>query len=305
MKHLALGSTTITAKTLLKGATVLLSLSPLALSGQTLAGVIDVHVHADPDSKPRTMDVIDVARMAKAQGMRGIVFKNHNEPTAAVAYLVRKEVPGLEVFGSITLNFTVGGMNAAAVEEMASVKGGWGRLVCMPTDDSEYWVARSKKKRPFIRIIVNGQITPDVKQVLAVIAKRKLTLATGHISPEESLILIREARRLGIEHIVVDQSFTVNMTVPQMQEAAKLGAFIEFVWDAVYDKRFTAEAYAAAIRAIGPEHCIMSTDLAQPGYPQPPDGFENYIKLMHQQGFKQSEIDQMTRKNPATLLGLM
>lgn len=274
------------------------------LSAQTLSGVIDVHVHADPDSRARTMDVIDVAKLAKAQGMRGIVFKNHNEPTAAVVYLVRKEVPGLEAFGSITLNLTVGGMNAAAVEEMASVKGGWGRLVCLPTEDSEYWVARSKQNRPFVPVTLNGQITPEVKKVLTVIAKRKLTLATGHIAPEESLLIIREARSLGIERIVVDQAMTVNMTLLQMQEAAKMGAFVEFVYDALYDKRHTAQEYAAAIRAIGVEHCILSSDLAQPGYPQSPDGFVNYIKILREQGFEQSEIDQMAKKNPATLLGL-
>jgi Family of unknown function (DUF6282) len=274
------------------------------LSAQTLTGVIDVHVHADPDSRARTVDVIDVAKLAKARGMRGIVFRNHNEPTAAVVYLVRKLVPGLEVFGSITLNSTVGGTNAAAIEEMASVKGGWGRIVCMPTEDAEYWIARSKQNRPFVPVTVNGQLTPQVKEVLAVIAKRKLTLATGHIAPEESLLIIREGRNLGIDRIVVDQAMIVNMTVPQMQEAAKMGAFVEFVYGPLYDKRHTIREYAAAIRAVGPEHCIVSSDLARPGYPQSPDGFLAYIKALQEQGFKQSEIDQMAKKNPATLLGL-
>jgi hypothetical protein len=276
----------------------------LTLNAQTLAGVIDVHVHADPDSRARTADVIDVARLAHAQGMRGIVFKNHNEATAGQAYLVRKLVPGLEVFGSITLNLTVGGMNAAAVEEMASVKGGWGRLVCMPTEDSAYWVARSKKNRPFVPVTINGQLTPQVKEVLAVIAKRKLTLATGHIAPEESLLLIREARNMGIDRIVVDQAMVVKMSLPQMEEAAKMGALIEFVYGPLFDKRFTSQEYAAAIRAIGPEHCIVSSDLAQPGYPQSPEGFIAYIRVLREQGFTQSEIEQMAKKNPAILLGL-
>jgi hypothetical protein len=274
------------------------------LSAQTLAGVIDIHVHADPDSRARTEDVLDVAKLAKARGMRGIVFKNHNEPTAAVVYLVRKLVPGLEVFGSITLNLTVGGMNAAAVEEMASVKGGWGRIVCMPTEDAEYSIARRKQNRPSVPVALNGQVTAQVKDVLAVIAKRKLTLATGHIAPEESLLIIREARKMGIDRIVVDQAMIANMTVPQMQEAARMGAFVEFVYDAVYDRRYTIQEYAAAIRAVGPEHCIVSSDLAQPGYPKSPDGFVAYIKALQEQGFTQSEIDQMAKKNPAILLGL-
>src|ERR1700761_735801 len=123
---------------------LLLALSLLALitafaQGQSvhnpLAGVIDIHVHAAPDSTPRSIDAIDLARMAKQRGMRALVFKSHYEPTASMAYLVRKEVPGIEAFGGIDLNLTVGGMNPAAVEHMAAITGGYGRVVWMSTSD--------------------------------------------------------------------------------------------------------------------------------------------------------------------------
>src|ERR1700675_1665876 len=76
-----------------------------------LAGVIDIHVHCAPDSTPRSIDAIDLARLAKSRGVRGLVLKNHYEPTASLAYVVRKEVPGIELFGGIALNRTVGGVN--------------------------------------------------------------------------------------------------------------------------------------------------------------------------------------------------
>ena len=98
-----------------------------------LAGTIDIHVHSDPDSRPRSIDALDVAKLAKARGMRGIVLKNHYDPTGGLAYIVRKEVPGLEVFGGVDLNLTVGGINPAAVSHMAEVSGRWGRVVWMPT----------------------------------------------------------------------------------------------------------------------------------------------------------------------------
>ncbi len=66
-----------------------------------LAGVIDIHVHCAPDSSPRSIDAIDLARLAKSRGMRGLVLKNHYQPTASLAYVVRKEVPGIEVFGGV------------------------------------------------------------------------------------------------------------------------------------------------------------------------------------------------------------
>ena len=65
--------------------------------------------------------------------MRAIVLKNHYEPTASLAYIVRKEVPGIEVFGGISLDLTVGGVNPAAVEWMTKVKGHYGRVVWLPT----------------------------------------------------------------------------------------------------------------------------------------------------------------------------
>src|ERR1700748_269542 len=105
-----------------------------AVIAQTsLTGVIDIHAHCDPDSSPRSIDAIDLARAAKARGMRGLVLKNHYEPTASLAYIVRKEVPGIEVFGGIDLNLSVGGMNPSAVEHMAAITGGFGHFVWMAT----------------------------------------------------------------------------------------------------------------------------------------------------------------------------
>lgn len=98
-----------------------------------LDGVIDIHVHSGPDSTPRSIDAIDLARLAKQRGMRGLVLKNHYESTAALAYVVRQVVPGIEIFGGIDLNLTVGGINPAAVERMTIMKGGYGKVIWMPT----------------------------------------------------------------------------------------------------------------------------------------------------------------------------
>src|SRR6188768_3592739 len=105
-------------------------------AARLLAGSIDIHVHSDPDDRPRSIDGIDVAKLAKARGMRAIVLKNHYESTAAQAFIVRSVVPGIEVFGGIDLNLTVGGINPAAVEHMAKMTGGWGRFVWMSTFDA-------------------------------------------------------------------------------------------------------------------------------------------------------------------------
>src|SRR6202167_612286 len=126
---------------------LLLLTTGLSAYGQTLEGVIDMHAHSDPDGTPRSIDAIDLARLAKSRGMRAIVLKNHYEPTASLAWIVRKEVPGIEVFGGISLDLTNGGVNPAAVEWMTKVKGGYGRVVWFPTFDSEHNAA--PQHRPF------------------------------------------------------------------------------------------------------------------------------------------------------------
>src|SRR5450755_397867 len=198
-----------------------------------LNGVIDIHAHCDPDSVARSIDAIDLARLAKARGMRGLVLKNHYEPTASLAYVVRKEVPGIEIFGGIDLNRSVGGVNPAAVERMVLVKGGWGRVIWMPTFDAENQVRYSQVRRPFVSVSKAGQLLPEVKEVIALAAKHRLTLETGHSSPEECLMIVREGKRQGVRHMVVTHAMLapVGMSVVQMRAAAQLGAYIEFVYN--------------------------------------------------------------------------
>jgi hypothetical protein len=275
---------------------------------QSLSGVLDIHAHSDPDSVPRKIDAIDLARLAKERGMRGLVLKNHYEATASLAYVVRKEVPGIEIFGGIDLNLTVGGVNPAAVERMTMVKGGWGRVIWMPTFDAENQVRFSKENRPFVPVSKDGQLLPEVKQVIALVAKHQLTLETGHSSPEEGLKIVGEARRQGVQHIVVTHAMLapVRMTIPQMREAARQGAFIEFVYNALIgpNKSYEMRDYVNAIREIGPASCILSSDLGQVGNPLHPDGLAAFFAGLRKEGLSAADIDLMSKTNPARALGL-
>src|SRR6266700_2568919 len=236
-----------------------LLLLAVTASAQTLNGVVDIHVHSDPDSMPRSIDAIDAAKLARSRGMRGLLLKNHYEPTASLAYLVRKEVPGIELFGGIALNRTVGGVNPAAVERMVLVTGGWGRVVWMPTFDAENQVRFSKQDRSFVAVSRNGELLPEAKQVIALAAKHRLTLETGHSSPAEGLMIVREARRQGVERIVVTHGMLapVRMSIRQMREAAGLGAYIEFVYNGLTGrgKEYETDDYVSAIREIGAKSC--------------------------------------------------
>ncbi|HXJ38996.1 MAG TPA: DUF6282 family protein, partial [Bryobacteraceae bacterium] len=151
----------------------------LPLTAQ-LNGVIDIHAHSGPDSVARSIDADDLVKLARTRGMRGLVLKNHYEPTASLAWIVRKQVPGLEVFGGIDLNRSVGGVNPAAIERMVMDEGGLGRVVWLPTFDSENQVKFSKENRPFVSISRDGELLPETKQVIGLAAKHHLMLETGH-----------------------------------------------------------------------------------------------------------------------------
>ncbi len=280
----------------------------LAVFAQTpVAGVIDLHAHSDPDSMPRSIDAVDLARLAKARGMRGLVLKNHYESTAALAYLVRKVVPGIEIFGGIDLNRSVGGINPAAVERMTMMKGGWGRVVWFPTFDAENQVRDSRENRPFVPVSHNGQLLPEVKEVIALAAKNNLVVETGHSSAEEGLMIIREAHRQGVKHLVVTHAMLapVRMKIAQMREAAREGAFLEFVYNGLLGpNKATPREYADAIRTVGPAYCILASDLGQVGNPLHPDGLALFFAALRKEGISQADIDRMSKTNPAHALGL-
>jgi hypothetical protein len=294
---------------LFSAAALLFSTAVLGAQDRPLAGAIDIHMHCGPDVVPRTVDAIDLARLAKAEGMRAIVIKNHYVPTANDAYLTRKVVPGIEVFGGIDLNLTVGGMNPAAVENMAHIAGHYGRMVWMTSFDSQAQVRSEKgSTRPFVAVSRNGELLPEVKQVIAVIAKYNLVLETGHNTPDEILMMLREAKRAGVKHMVVTHAMIapIHMNMAQMKEAATLGAYIEFVYNGLIGpyKEFSFDDYVKAIHAVGPEHSILASDMGQVVNPVHTEALKQFYAGLLQGGITQAEINQMARTNPAAVLDL-
>ena len=202
-----------------------------------LEGVVDIHAHVDPESIPRSVDAMDLARLARKAGMRAVVFKNHYIPTAPIAFLVAREVPGVLVFGGIALNSQIGGINAAAVEQMIQLPGRYGRIVWMPTQDAAPGPDPRGSKgsgpaRAYSRtvpVVQNGELLPAVHDALSLIAKHDLALATGHLEPDAALLLIREARKMGVSRIVVTHPVN-RWSIEQQKEAAKLGAYLEYCY---------------------------------------------------------------------------
>ena len=272
-----------------------------------LKGALDLHFHMDPWTPDRVRGAgIEEVLVARSRGMRGLVIKDHNEPTAPLAYHLRQVVAGLELYGGFCMNLPNGGINPAGVEFMATqVRGEPGRIVWMPAGDTAKEVRESKTPNgPFVAVSRDGELLPDVKQVLAIIAKHGLVIASGHILPEEALMVFREAKRQGVRHMIATHAFDLagKMTVEQMQEAAKLGAFIEF------DFRNTLEGGRMdAIRKVGPQNCFLSefwTKLGSPREYAGLDGVGAFAEAMRAHGFTDRELELMFKDNPAKALGL-
>jgi hypothetical protein len=273
-----------------------------------LRGAIDIHVHANPDNVPRSVDGLEAARQAKDKGMRAIVLKSHFDPTAGLAWLARKAVPGIEVFGGVDLNLPVGGMNVHAVDHMARANGGFGRMVWMSTFDAENQIRANKSNAPFVRVSENGALLAETKAVIAAIAKHGFVLASGHVSAHEALLMFDEGRRAGVRSMVATHGMgaPTSLTVDQARQAAKLGAFIEFTSGtlATANAQAKIDRLAEDIRAVGVEHAILSSDLGQGGNPLPVDGYATYMEALRKKGFTDQELDRMSKQNPARLLGL-
>jgi hypothetical protein len=283
------------------------------------AGVIDMHVHSHPDVFGRNMDDIDLATLAKARGMRGILIKNHISETASRAALVMKVVPGIEVFGGIVLNKAVGGINPDAVEWMHRIYGGRGKVVWLPTFESDKHVKTlSKPDAVGLTVAPNGQVSPEMEAILKIIARENLVLATGHVHPEEIVAVVKKGKELGVRNFIITHGLTnvPGLNMAQAKQVAEMGAVIEICFlqflagpnaplpFLTHWTQTNAKTVAQAVKDLGVNSVLVSTDLGQSGNMVHPDGVEAAIAAMKREGLTDADIDQMMRKTPARLLGL-
>ena len=282
---------------------------------RVVKGAIDMHFHMDAPAVAGRGGQATVAliRAAQARGVRGLMLKNHYEPTATLAYHLQIEMPNFPLFGGIVMNRANGGMNPAAVEYMSNhIVGSPGRIVWMPAGDTESEVkVSSNPKGPFVAVTKNGQLTPETKEVLGLIAKdHRLILASGHVPAAEALLLFTEGKRMGITHMIATHAMDffpgdkpVKMTIPEMQQAAKLGAILEFDMRNMFND---GAVRADAIRAIGSENCFISEFWTKnnPREYAEPNAMGEFVKKMKAKGFTDHDLDVMFRTNPAKLLEL-
>jgi hypothetical protein len=289
-----------------------------------IKNAVDFHVHASPDVAPRIQDMIEVAEDAKRYHMKAIVFKDHYTMTADRSYFVNKIVPEVKCIGTIALNYGVGGFNPVAVEAAAKMGA---KCVFMPSIDSAWTIhqvcveKRAKWLEPLLRIknpkeglsVLKGglegtEILPEVKEVLSVIKQYNLVLDILHISPKERKLLVDEAKKHGIEKIVLTHpNCSIGFAdINEQKELASRGVFMAYAFLPclpLFDRQ-SPEVIAEMIKAIGPEKSLLCTDLGQIVNPPPVEGYRLFILQLLACGVPKDWLETMAQKTPAKILDL-
>jgi len=290
---------------------------------ERLQGVSELHVHAAPSIFERPFDDIELARQMRDVGYKAVLIKCHHSISAARAQLVRKVVPGIQVFGGVVLNYPVGGINPLAVE---AAIGFGAKEVWMPTLHAANHIkvigiagyphhiqaSRSKMTINGVKGITildsQGSLIPEVHEILGAIADADIILGTSHLSLEEDFALVKAARQAGVKKILITHVGweATNWSVEEQARLADAGAMIEYCYGATmpYESRLDPKKIVEGIRRVGAGRCVIATDLGQPYNPHPIDGMRQFIRVLSHMGLTESEIDAMARRNPARLLGL-
>src|SRR5262245_1516171 len=290
---------------------------------EAIQGAYDLQVHVAPDVIERRTDDIDLAKDFLARGLRGFVLKSHYIPTAERAQVVTKAIPGIEAYGAIALNHSVGGLNPVALE-IAGRSGN--KIVWMPTVDAAnetagrldggneklpFWakiqreIAAAGITRPPMTVLdEDGKISGETRQCLELIAKYNMVLATGHLGRHEIFPLVKEARALGVKRIVITHAEfpSQNLTGDEQAELADLGAIIEHCFTTYHTKKAPWEAVFANIRRTGIERSMLSTDLGQATNPPVAEGFAMFAQQLLDAEFKVAEINRMAAAIPHSLI---
>jgi hypothetical protein len=179
---------------------------------------------------------------------------------------------------------------------------------CRPTHDSEHEVTYNKERRPFVSVSRNGRLLPEVLEVLSLIAQDDLTLATGHVAPEEALMIIREARKRGVQRIILTHPLLgpqyTFMSFDQLREAQSLGAYMEVVGRNLTGSAAERTRVLDAIRLVGPGSTFVSSDSGLTGSPSHTDALAQAAKVLREAGFNEAALAQMFKENPARLIKL-
>ncbi len=301
-----------------------MTVAPTQRARDLLRGAYDTHIHIAPDVVERGIDDLALARRFADLGMAGFQLKSHYTSTAERASVVSAAVPGVHVLGAIVLNRAVGGLNPLAVE-VAAREGA--RTTWLPTVDSvneshereapagakvPVWVKLQLEMReqgleidPVPVVDDAGALLPETVAVLERIARHQMVLATGHLGRDEIFAVVDAGREQGIELIVITHPEfpSQSLSIDDQRALARRGALLERCFTTPHTGKVTWEYWIDNIRATGPEHSVLSTDLGQVFNPPVADGMALMVDRLLDAGFDEQEVHTMAVVNTRRVAG--
>ena len=269
-----------------------------AVVEEILEGSFDLHVHSAPDlTGELRMDALDTGRHAQEARMAGFVLKSHHYPTTPMALALSRIYPGLGVAGALCLNPEVGGLNPAAVEASAAIGA---RVVWMPTVG-----ASPSAGRPGLSLTDGaGALLPPVHDIIEVVRRYDMVLASGHAPLEQTLALFQSAGAVGVRRMVATHP-PMDADRGLLRRIVEAGAYAEypFLSCAPSRRRATPAELAAAIRELGVSRCVVTTDFGQWMNPPPAEGMRMAIAELLHAGMKPEEVAALVKHNPLELVG--
>ena len=279
----------------------------------SLNGVIDMHVHTAPDVCQRTYNDLELTAAAVHAGARAIVIKGHHCATVARAALCNAynrsafDSNPFVMYGGLALNDEVGGLNPKAVQTALEMGA---KVIWLPTVDAEN-DRRKHGRSGGIRMTDDRGVPPsELRRVFALVKEYDAVLATGHISPNEIRCVVDSARNIGVRKIVIThpEYWVVDMSLESQKE-------LVLDYNVILERCFmqplksgqwvsNAERNLEAIRKLGAESTILSTDCGNPATPPWEISMQRYLQFMADHNVSQEKLRSMTQTTPARLLGL-
>lgn len=283
-----------------------------------LKGAIELHAHSSPSIFPRKQTDWELLEDVDKAGMGGIVLKAHEGSTVERTFLLQEKYPDLIVAGGLVCNLFTGGVSPVSVD-MALRMGA--KIIWMPTLSSKQhkkYFAEHEKPNIFnskerledcsegLTIMKNNQVDKEVKKVLELIAKYDAVLATGHLSSKEVLPLVEEAKKQGVNRVLIQHADLgiAPLTISEQKHLASSGCIIEKCYLACSNdfQDITVAKMAQSIREIGADNCVLVTDYGQSHHKPVVEAFGEFISKMKQEGVSSENIKKMVNKNPRYLI---
>lgn len=289
---------------------------------ELMQGAIDIHAHGGSDPFDRLLPEDEVCKDYTKAGMAAVVFKTWYTPSASRNMLINRmmedwasqqaePVKPVKVFGGITLNKTVGGLNPVAVEKCLGFPGM--KYVWLPMVDSYHHqrvVYDNWAPDAGIQLLGgNRKVKGELKEIMRICADNDLVFASGHYPYEYSIIVMEEAKKLGVKHCerIHPTHIHSKHTIKQMKEYCDMDVMI--MLNALGMECFpiheTGPIYAAQmIEELGTDHLVFGTDYGQIHNPRHVVGVRWAIQLLLAYGVSKAAIRKIFAINTAKHLDI-